>query len=81
MINSQTLAARFHAAMPAEQTPECTQGYEGFFHLAGWRARWRRPPCTTSSATDDDCFAARKASSRAGRLPSAGRPQARITLE
>lgn len=28
MINSQTLAARFHAAMPAEQTPECTQGYE-----------------------------------------------------
>ncbi|HDZ8915585.1 TPA: peptidase T [Aeromonas hydrophila] len=34
MINSQTLAARFHAAMPAEQTPECTDGYQGFFHLA-----------------------------------------------
>ena len=29
MINSQTLAARFHAAMPAEQTPECTQGKRG----------------------------------------------------
>ncbi|MFE8730856.1 peptidase dimerization domain-containing protein, partial [Aeromonas hydrophila] len=34
MINSQTLAARFHAAMPTDQTPECTEGYEGFFHLA-----------------------------------------------
>ncbi len=33
MVNSQTLAAQFHAAMPADQTPECTEGYEGFFHL------------------------------------------------
>lgn len=62
MINSQTLAARFHAAMPAEQTPECTQGYEGFFHLA-------RMEGTVEETTlhylirdfDDDCFAARKA--------------------
>ncbi|MGL5994703.1 MAG: peptidase T, partial [Aeromonas sobria] len=33
MINSQTLAARFHTAMPAAETPECTEGYEGFCHL------------------------------------------------
>jgi tripeptide aminopeptidase len=33
MINSQTLAAQFHAAMPADETPETTEGYEGFFHL------------------------------------------------
>lgn len=33
MINSQTLAARFHAAMPAGETPEATDGYDGFYHL------------------------------------------------
>ena len=35
MVNSQTLAAQFHAAMPEAQTPERTEGYEGFFHLIG----------------------------------------------
>ncbi|MFS1164794.1 peptidase T, partial [Aeromonas salmonicida] len=62
MINSQTLAARFHAAMPPEQTPECTDGYEGFFHLAQMSG-------TVEESTlhyiirdfDDDAFAARKA--------------------
>ena len=62
MINSQTLAARFHAEMPPEQTPECTAGYEGFFHLA-------RMEGTVEQSTlhylirdfDDDHFAARKA--------------------
>lgn len=62
MINSQTLAARFHAEMPPEQTPECTAGYEGFFHLA-------RMEGTVEESTlhylirdfDDDHFAARKA--------------------
>lgn len=33
MVNSQTLAAEFHATMPAAETPENTDGYEGFFHL------------------------------------------------
>lgn len=33
MINSQTLAAQFHTFLPADETPECTEGYEGFFHL------------------------------------------------
>jgi tripeptide aminopeptidase len=33
LINSMTIAAKFITMMPAEQTPECTDGYEGFFHL------------------------------------------------
>ena len=33
MINSQTLAAKFHCDMPEMETPEHTDGYDGFFHL------------------------------------------------
>lgn len=33
MRNAQTLAARYILAMPQEETPERTEGYEGFFHL------------------------------------------------
>jgi tripeptide aminopeptidase len=33
MINSMNIAAQFQAMMPADETPECTEGYEGFFHL------------------------------------------------
>ncbi|MCF3098333.1 peptidase T [Aeromonas australiensis] len=82
MINSQTLAARFHAAMPAEQTPECTEGYEGFFHLAQMSG-------TVEESTlhyiirdfDDEHFAARKAEmqSRVAAL-QAEYPKARIEL-
>ncbi|QPR56489.1 peptidase T [Aeromonas allosaccharophila] len=82
MINSQTLAARFHAAMPAEQTPECTDGYEGFFHLAQMSG-------TVEESTlhyiirdfDDERFAARKAEmqSRVAAL-QAKYPKARIEL-
>ena len=35
MINSQTRAAEFVLAMPQDETPEATEGYEGFFHLMG----------------------------------------------
>lgn len=82
MINSQILAARFHAAMPAEQTPECTDGYEGFFHLAQMSG-------TVEESTlhyiirdfDDEHFAARKAEmqSRVAAL-QAEYPKARIEL-
>ena len=82
MINSQTLAARFHAAMPAEQTPECTDGYEGFFHLAQMSG-------TVEESTlhyiirdfDDEQFAARKAEmqSRVAAM-QAEYPKARIEL-
>ncbi|WP_429020308.1 peptidase T [Aeromonas allosaccharophila] len=82
MINSQTLAARFHAAMPADETPECTEGYEGFFHLAQMSG-------TVEESTlhyiirdfDDEHFAARKAEmqSRVAAL-QAEYPKARIEL-
>jgi tripeptide aminopeptidase len=83
MINSQTLAARFHAAMPPEQTPECTDGYEGFFHLA------QMSGCVEQSELhyiirdfDDDAFAARKVQlkERVASLQLES-PKARIELE
>lgn len=33
MINSMNIAVQFQLMMPAEETPECTEGYEGFYHL------------------------------------------------
>ena len=33
MRNSQHIAMEFHGMLPAEQRPEHTDGYEGFFHL------------------------------------------------
>ncbi|MDO4983920.1 MAG: peptidase T [Eubacteriales bacterium] len=33
MINAGTAAMEFNALLPAEQVPENTEGYEGFFHL------------------------------------------------
>lgn len=33
MINASLMAAEFIQQMPAEQTPEHTEGYEGFYHL------------------------------------------------
>lgn len=37
MVNSMYIAAEFVAAMPKRETPECTEGYEGFFHLIGMK--------------------------------------------
>ena len=33
MINSQTIAASYHLALPKDLKPETTDGYEGFIHL------------------------------------------------
>lgn len=33
MVNALTLANRIHAELPREETPENTDGYEGFYHL------------------------------------------------
>ena len=33
MINSQCVAMEFHNQLPENQRPECTEGYEGFYHL------------------------------------------------
>ncbi|QCT20980.1 peptidase T [Jejubacter calystegiae] len=33
MVNALSLAARIQAALPGDETPECTDGYDGFYHL------------------------------------------------
>ena len=33
MVNAATAAMAFHAMLPADEVPEKTEGYEGFFHL------------------------------------------------
>lgn len=35
MINSMLVANRFISMLPADETPEHTEGYEGFYHLIG----------------------------------------------
>jgi len=35
MVNALDLATRFHQALPPEEVPEKTAGYEGFYHLHG----------------------------------------------
>ena len=35
MVNANRLAAEFAAMLPADETPETTEGYQGFYHLIG----------------------------------------------
>ena len=35
MVNASLLAADFALSMPADERPETTEGYEGFYHLTG----------------------------------------------
>lgn len=37
MVNALSLAARIHAEVPADEAPETTEGYEGFYHLASMK--------------------------------------------
>ena len=37
MVNALSLAARIHAEVPADESPEMTEGYEGFYHLASMK--------------------------------------------
>ncbi len=39
MINAAALAARYGAALPEDETPEHTEGRQGFFHLMGMEGR------------------------------------------
>ena len=34
LVNAMNIAAQFQVMMPQEETPECTEHYEGFYHLA-----------------------------------------------
>lgn len=36
MVNAMTLAMEFHQHLPAEEVPEHTEEYEGFYHLTGF---------------------------------------------
>ncbi|MCD8297597.1 MAG: peptidase T [Prevotella sp.] len=38
MVNANRLAVEFAAMLPAGETPETTEGYEGFYHLLGIEA-------------------------------------------
>lgn len=33
MVNAALLAMEFNSLLPAEERPDCTEGYQGFFHL------------------------------------------------
>jgi len=35
MVNANALAAEFACMLPADERPEATEGYEGFYHLIG----------------------------------------------
>ncbi len=37
MVNSMRVANKYIAMMPKEEIPECTEGYEGFYHLIGMK--------------------------------------------
>lgn len=37
MVNALTLATRIHSLVPADESPENTEGYEGFYHLASMK--------------------------------------------
>ncbi|WP_273857082.1 peptidase T [Photobacterium sp. GSS17] len=34
LVNTMNIAARFQMMMPADETPETTEGYDGFYHLS-----------------------------------------------
>ncbi|WP_442598893.1 peptidase T [Neobacillus sp. D3-1R] len=37
MVNSAKIAMEFHSKLPAEEAPEYTEGYEGFYHLGSFQ--------------------------------------------
>lgn len=42
MVNALSLAARIHAEVPADESPETTEGYEGFYHLTSMKGTVER---------------------------------------
>lgn len=42
MVNALSLAMRFHHTLPAGETPEHTEGYEGFYHLSSIKGHVER---------------------------------------
>ncbi|PLV61370.1 peptidase T [Erwinia sp. B116] len=61
MVNALDLAMRFHQAVPAEEVPEKTAGYQGFWHLHGSKGSVEHAELHYIVRDfDRDSFAARK---------------------
>ncbi|TDR72010.1 peptidase T [Paludibacterium purpuratum] len=62
MVNALTLATRIHQMLPTEETPEHTEGYQGFFHLISLSGAVEQAEMNYIIRDfDRDNFAARKA--------------------
>ena len=62
MINSMLIANEFIAALPANETPATTEGYEGFFHLLAMKGEVEHTELTYIIRDHDrEKFEARKA--------------------
>lgn len=46
MVNALNLANAFHQALPVNEVPEHTEGYEGFFHLMELNGNVEKSDCT-----------------------------------
>ncbi|PVZ87997.1 peptidase T [Serratia sp. S1B] len=42
MVNALSLASRIHQALPADESPENTEGYQGFYHLSSIKGNVER---------------------------------------
>ena len=61
MVNSMLLANEFMSMMPADEVPERTEGYEGFFHLIGMQGEVEQTQLTYIIRDHDrEKFEARK---------------------
>ena len=61
MINANRLAVELASLLPADETPETTEGYEGFFHLLGMNTNTEKAQLTYIIRDHDrDKFEARK---------------------
>ena len=61
MINANRLAVELASMLPADETPETTEGYEGFFHLLGMNTNTEKAQLSYIIRDHDrDKFEARK---------------------
>ncbi|WP_203332048.1 peptidase T [Planococcus beigongshangi] len=62
MVNASAIAIQFHNAMPADEVPEKTEGYEGFIHLNSFTGDVERAVLSYIIRDfDKDSFEAKKA--------------------
>jgi tripeptide aminopeptidase len=61
MINANALAAEFAKLLPDDETPETTEGYQGFYHLLGIQSNIEEAKMSYIIRDHDrDCFEDRK---------------------